>query len=176
VISDSAGQYGRISPWGRTAMTTATAITNFDNNSVGQPAGSWLRIAQRQVTAWIGGVGNTSGGSGVNIAQLANVGRTSSDPAFNSQLTNIHVFRFGFTLDAGGLDQIIDLPAAGFGNRNSTTGEREVYWFADMNEASGSIRGAALVVPGVIHIPGPGGATLLGLGALARRRRRWPAR
>src|SRR5262249_31619731 len=63
-IGDVAGSYGRISPWARTAMTTSTAITNFNNNSIGQPAGQWLRIAQRQVTAWIGGAGNTSGGSG----------------------------------------------------------------------------------------------------------------
>jgi uncharacterized protein (TIGR03382 family) len=173
VIADSSGNYGRISPWGRTAMTTSTAITNFNNNSVGQPAGSFLRIAQRQVTAWIGGPGNTTGGSGVNIAQLANVGRTASDPAFNPALQSVHVFRFGFTVDAAAtLDMSVDAPAGGFGNRNSTTGDREIYWWADLNEASGSIRGTALVIPGTVHVPSPASLALLGLGGLAIGRRR----
>jgi hypothetical protein len=174
-ISDSAGSYGRISPWARTAMTTSTAITNFNNNSGGQPAGGWLRIAQRQVTNWIGGAGNTSGGSGVNLAQLANVGRTASDPAFNPSIQNVHVFRFGFTLDSSTVrpDLIVDAPAAGFGNRDSTTGERQVFWWADLNEASGSIRGAAAVIPGVVHVvPSPASLALLGLGGLAIGRRR----
>jgi uncharacterized protein (TIGR03382 family) len=173
VISDSSGNYGRISPWGRTAMTTATAITAFDNTSVGQPAGNWLRIAQRQVTSWIGGAGNTTGGSGVNIAQLANVGRTASDPAFNPSTQNVHVFRFGFTVDAGALDDmIVDAPAAGFGNRDSTTGERQVYWWADLTESSGSIRGGADVHTATVHIPSPASLALLGLGGLAIGRRR----
>lgn len=175
VIADAAGSYGRISPWGRTAMTTTTAITNFNNNSVGQPAGGWLRIAQHQVTSWIGGAGNTSGGSGVNIAQLANVGRTTSDPAFNSTLTNVHVFRFGFTLDSSTAfrDLTVDAPANAFGNYNSTTGERETRWWADLNENTGSIVGTALVVPGIVHVvPSPASLALLGLGGLAMARRR----
>jgi len=170
---DSAGNYGRISPWARTALGTAQAISNFNNNSVGQPAGSWLRIAQHQVTAWIGGAGNTSGGSGVPIAQLANVGRTASDPAFNPSTQNIHVFRFGFTVGAGATaDMIVDAPLAGFGNRDSTTGDREVYWWADLNESTGSIRGTAAVVPGIVRVPSPASIALLGLGGLAIGRRR----
>jgi hypothetical protein len=176
VAVDFPDQYGRITPWARTAMTTSTAITNFNNNSVGQPIGDWLRIAQRQVTAWIGGAGNTTGGSGVNIAQLANVGRTASDPAFNPALTNIHVFRFGFTLDSLNNFEFmtVDLPANGFGNRNSTTGDREVFWWGDLNEASGSIRGTAEVHVGRVVIPAPASAALLVLAGagISRRRRR----
>jgi uncharacterized protein (TIGR03382 family) len=172
-ISDSAGQYGRISPWARTALGTSQAISNFNNNSVGQPAGSWLRIAQRQVTAWFGGAGNTSGGSGVPIAQLSNVGRTTADPAFVGSLTDVHVFRFGFTVSAGALlDMVVDAPLEGFGNRDSTTGNREVYWFDNMNENTGSIRGTAVVVPGIVHVPTPASLALLGLGGLAMGRRR----
>jgi len=173
VISDSAGNYGRISPWARTSLGTAQAISNFNNNSVGQPAGNWLRIAQHQVTAWFGGAGNTSGGSGVPIAQLSNVGRTASDPAFNPSTQNVHVFRFGFTVGAGAsADMFVDAPAAGFGNLNTVTGEREVRWWADLNEATGSIVGTALVVPGIVHIPSPASLALLGLGGLAIGRRR----
>jgi uncharacterized protein (TIGR03382 family) len=178
VVSDSPGQYGRISPWGRTALSTATAITNHlhTGGSGGAPAGNWLRVAQRQVTGWIGGAGNTTGGSGVNIAQLADVGRTASDPAFNPSLSNVHVFRFGMTVNANSGERVltVDAPLAGFGNFTSTTGERQVYWFANMNESSGSVRGTASVAQGFIHIvPTPATMALLGLGGLcvARRRR-----
>jgi len=183
VVSDSPGQYGRISPWGRTALSTSTAITNHLHTagSGGAPAGNWLRVAQRQVTSWIGGTGNTTGGSGVNIAQLADVGRTASDPAFNPSLSNVHVFRFGMTIDSGSADGVgrtltVDAPAAGFGNFSSTLNERQVYWFATMNESSGTIRGTAVVNAGLINIipiPTPATMALLGLGGLcvARRRR-----
>jgi hypothetical protein len=181
VVADAPGQYGRISPWGRTAMSTTTAISNHlhSGGSGGAPAGSWLRIAQRQVTAWIGGTGNTTGGSGVNVAQLANVGRTAADPAFNSSLS-VNVFRFGIQLDTNLSDRIlvIDAPLNGFGNRNSATGEREVYWWSQggLNGSSGDIRGTAIVNTAVIGIPAPAGALALGVGGwlLARRRRAMP--
>jgi hypothetical protein len=177
-VADAPGQYGRISPYARTALTTSTAITNFVNNSVGQPAGNWLRIAQKQVTAWIGGAGNTTGGSGVNVAQLANVGRTTADPAFASG-TVANVFRFGMSIDTstGERTLLVDAPLAGFGNRNTTTGDREIYWWsnAGLNGSSGDLRGTAQVVGGTIAVivPTPASLALLGLGGLcvARRRR-----
>lgn len=173
-----AGQYGRISPMGRTALTSAQAITNFvhTGGSGGAPAGTWLRIAQKQVTGWIGGTNNTTGGSGVNTAQLNDNGRVAADPAFNPALQNVELFRFGVTINAFGARTLldVDLPAGGFGNRNSTTGDREIYWFATMFEGSGSIRGTATVNAGHIHlVPAPASLALLGLGGLcvARRRR-----
>jgi hypothetical protein len=180
VVADAPGQYGRISPWGRTALASSQALTAFvhTGGSGGAPAGTWLRIAQKQITSWFGGVGNTSAGSGVNLAQVASVGRFTSDPAFNPSLQNVDVFRFGLTIDtsSGVRDLSIDIPTAGFGNLNSSTGDREVYWFDNMNESSGSIRGTAAVNAGGIHVipvPAPASAALLGLGGLcvARRRR-----
>src|SRR6185369_6964582 len=169
--------FGRVSPWGRSATASSSAIRGFFHTDPQADGFNYLRIAQSQTTSWIGGTGNTTGGSGVNIAQLSNVGRTTSDPAFNGALSNIYVFKFGFTLGAGARvgngDMIVDSPLAGFGNRNTTTGDREVYWWGDMNEASGSVRGTAAVSTAVIHtVPTPASLALLGLGGLAIGRRR----
>jgi uncharacterized protein (TIGR03382 family) len=168
--------FGRLSPWGRSATAASSAIRGFFHTNPNGDGVNFLRIAQSQVTSWIGGAGNTTGGSGVNIAQLSNVGRTTSDPAFNGSLSNVYVFKFGLTLDAANgtrPDLVVDAPLAGFGNRNTTTGDREVYWWGDMNEASGSIRGTASVTTATIHvIPTPASLALLGLGGLAIGRRR----
>src|SRR5262245_38547504 len=168
--------FGRVSPWGRSATASSSAIRGFFQNNPNGDGINYIRIAQSQVTAWIGGPGNTSGGSGVNIAQLSNVGRTTNDPAFNSSLSSIYVFKFGIQTDITADParfMVVDAPLAGFGNRNTTSGDREVYWWGDMNEASGSIRGTAIVTTATISfIPAPASLALLGLGGLAARRRR----
>jgi len=169
--------FGRLSPWGRSATASSSAIRGFFHSNPNGDGVNYLRIAQSQVVNWFGGAGNTSGGSGVNIAQLSNVGRTTSDPAFNGSLSNIYVFKFGFTTDAASADRLmtISVPANGFGNFNTTSQEREIYWWGDMNEASGSVRGTAAVTNAVAHIipvPTPASLALLGLGGLAVGRRR----
>jgi hypothetical protein len=155
-------QFGRVSPFNRAATSSSSQITGFVHidGSGGAPPGTWLRIAQRQVTSWIGAQGNTTGGSGINIAQLSNVGRTTSDPSFDHRLTDVLVYKFGIWLstDTAPRTMIVDAPIAGFGNRNSTTGERQVYWWADMNEASGTIRGGPAVLPARIHVQACGSA------------------
>jgi len=193
VVTNSSGQYGRIRPWGRTALTGLTGHTA----SGGQPAGGWLRIAQPQTTNWMGvgsGPNNVSGGSGVNIAQLASIGRVSSDPAFNTTMSSVAIFRFGVTVSLSTLRTLtIDAPAAGMGNLadpNNPNSDREVYWWAvdranfptlattnpqnQVQEGTGSFRGTASVITGAINIvPTPASLALLGLGGLmvARRRR-----
>jgi len=170
-VADAPGQYGRISPFARTNLSTVNNITAFNNTSVGQPTGNWLRIAQKQNTAWIGGTGNTSGGSGVPIAQLANVGRTASDPAFQSSL-NPDIFRFGFTVVAnGGGDMLVDIPAASI-VLNTNTNTRAISWWADMNESVGSIIEVPTISTALIRIPTPASLALLGMGGLAIGRRR----
>ncbi len=164
--------FGRVSPWGRTALSATSALRGHNNTDSGI---NYLRIAQTQVTAFFGGTGNTTGGSGVPISQLSNVGRTGADPAFNSQLNGIVVFKFALNLGSSTATRTLtfDSPIAGFGNRNSTTGDREVYWFGDLGESTGQIRGTALVAPSsLVIVPAPASAALLGLGGLAMARRR----
>jgi len=48
----------------------------------------------------------------------------------------------------------IDVPLNGFGNRNTNTGEREVFWFLDMNETLGTARGTPRVHPATIGVNG----------------------
>jgi hypothetical protein len=181
-VADASGQYGRITPWAAVSNSSAQRLFGHvhQNGSGGAPPGGFLRIAQAQVTSWIGGTANTSGGSGVNIKQLSNIGRTASDPAFNGNVTSVHVFRYAVQLDtsairggSGLLGVRFDAPASGFGNLNTTTGQREVYWYANLNEASGSIREVPTVIPGIIA-PSPGAIAVIGLGMMgvARRRRR----
>ena len=176
VVSNTADptQFGRISPFGRSALSSTSFLKGHTHTggSGGAPAGDWLRIAQAQITNWIGGAGNTSGGSGVGIAQLSDVGRTSNDPAFNGSIQNVQVFKFGITLGDSALTRTVDAPAAGFGNFNSTLQQREIYWWATMAESTGSIRGTALVNPATITIPTPASLALLGMGGLAITRRR----
>jgi hypothetical protein len=169
--------FGRISPWGRSATSSTSAITGFFHTNPNGDGINYLRIAQHQVTSWFGGTGNTSGGSGVPIAQLSTVGRTTSDPAFNTSLSNVYVFKFGVTVGAGhaATDVLtIDAPAAGFGNYNSANQNREIYWFATTSEATGSIRGTAQVNDATIHmiVPTPASLALLGMGGLVVGRRR----
>jgi hypothetical protein len=173
-------QFGRVSPFGRSSTSSSSALRGFVQTGPGPttnpvPAGPWLRFAQSQVTAWIGGTGNTTGGSGVPIAQLSNVGRGTADPAFLAQTQDVQVFKFGVQLgDLTGRTMVIDSPTAGFGNLNTATGDREVYWYLTLTEATGQERGTAVVNPAsiIVPVPTPASVALLGLAGLVATRRR----
>jgi uncharacterized protein (TIGR03382 family) len=173
-VPDAPGQYGRVSPFASRATNGFQALTGMVNSISGT---TYLRVAQAYATDWIGQGLNISGDRGVPISQLSSIGRTTSDPAFNSSLVSLVVFKFNITLSTTAVARtmVVDIPAGGFGNLNTTTGVREVRWYAGMNEATGSVRGAATVTQATItELPAPGAAALLGLGGLAavRRRRR----
>jgi hypothetical protein len=183
---NDATSFGRVSPWGRVQLSSTVALKGFFHTNPNGDGINYLRIAQSIASAWIGQPGNTSGGSGVSIAQLSNVGRTSSDPAFwpglgTGDASNplIYAFKFGIQLDSTpissrvGHDMVIDAPTNGFGNL--LVGLRQVIWWGSYIETSGSIRGTPEVNTATVHftVPAPSGAAILGLGGvLARRRRR----
>jgi hypothetical protein len=149
-------QFGRLSPFGRTALSSTSYLKGHvhANGSAGAPPGSWLRIAQAQVTNWIGRTGNTTGGSGVPISQSLEVCRCTTDPAPNFEVANVTLFKLGIHLSADAAPRLlrIDAPPSAFGNRNTTTNEREVYWFANQSEAVGSIRGTPVISTATIRI------------------------
>jgi uncharacterized protein (TIGR03382 family) len=146
----SAGSYGRALPFGRTFLDGANAITSFvhvnppsDQTGRTYAAGTYLRIAQANAPDWFNAATNNSGGSGVNVAQLFSVGRTTSDPNFwgnvdfaydpgdpdngipasytaannghNDRRQNVQLFRFGIDLsdDTAARVLSVDAPLAG---------------------------------------------------------------
>jgi hypothetical protein len=169
--------FGRISPFAGVNLPTGRSIFgHFHANPTGDGA-NYLRIAQSQVTSWFGGTGNTSGGSGVNFRQLSEVGRTASDPAFNPATNNVALFKYGVTIDPASAKRqlVFTTPGEWLGNRNSTTGDREIYWYREGIEPSGTERGTPLIVAATVHVvPGPGSAGVLmligaGMGRAGRR-------
>jgi hypothetical protein len=196
-----AGTYGRVSPMGRTFLTGANIIQGFVHSNPDGSGLTYLRIAQANNPNWIGGAGNTSGGSGVNCAQLYIGGRTTSDPDFwgntesindpdagwipsarnpanDSRRSNVELFRFAFTLandaaDQGARDMTVDAPLAG--QQLSSNGVRYMGYFVNPANASPTNIQAVVVQTGLIHVvpvPTPASLALLGLGGLAVGRRR----
>jgi hypothetical protein len=169
-VPDAPGLYARIAPFGYSATTTSTFLKGHLNSHQGV---SYLRVAQAHKTSWVGGAGNTTGGGGVYCFQphLDYATANPEIPAFNTNITNIVVFKFGITLSADADPRILVVNAAEDGlpsNFNTI-----LKWFATSGEPLGTIRGDATYVPATIQVvPAPGGLlALLGLSAAARRRR-----
>lgn len=190
------GTYGRVNPMGRTFLDGATALQGFVHVNPDGSGNTYLRIAQASNPGWIGTAGNTSGGSGVNAAQLYVVGRTTSDPDFwgnrdtvydpsigwdvtsrdpanDVRRVGVELFRFAFTLganDAAG-DMVVDAPLAG--QQINANGLRYIGYFSSSSQSAPGTQLQAAVQTGVVHIvPTPASLALLGLGGLAVGRRR----
>jgi hypothetical protein len=164
-VPDAPGQYGRVIPFARVATLSTNRIMGHVNTDGGV---TYLRIAQAHVTNWFGGPGNTTGGSGVNIGQLANgLGRTTADPPFSPVVTNAVVFKFGVTLSAASASArtlIVDAPVIGFGNHDSL-GNPQISWYGGLTETPpGSISGAPSVVSAQIFVTVPSPAGLVAFG------------
>lgn len=152
------GAYGRVLPFGRTFLDGANAIQGFvhvnppaDQTGRTYAAGTYLRIAQASNPDWFNAATNNSGGSGVNVAQLFSVGRTTADPDFwgnqdftydpgdpdngipasytaganghNDRRQNVQLFRFGIDLngDTNARTLLVDAPLAGQQVSSGTT-------------------------------------------------------
>jgi hypothetical protein len=169
-VPDAPGMYGRIIPFA-TAFMSATNFIRGHVNTVGGT--TFLRIAQSQVTSWFGGPGNTTSGSGVNILQLSNIGRTAATPPFNGSVQNVNVFKFNFTLSSSTAyrEMLVDAPLAGFAPLN--TGFPHVSWFMSMSEATGSLRELPTITGStiIVNVPAPGTLALGAFTAIAASRR-----
>lgn len=172
VVTDDNG-FGRLSPYGRNATTATNPLRGVVQAS---GATTYLRISLASATSFIGGPGNTLGGSGVTIAQLSDIGRTLADPPFSPAITNVVVFRFAVRLstEAARPVMVFDAPADGIGNYNTTTQERLAHYFGSPLEPTGQVRGTVRVTPAYLVVPAPGGTGLVAAGGMlaARRRRR----
>ncbi len=188
-----AGTYGRVLPMGRTFLDGANALTGFVHVNPDGSGLTYLRIAQAANPNWIGGAGNTAGGSGVNCAQLYIAGRTLADPDFwgnrevvfgstpqrdpalDYRLQNVELFRFAFTLDNFGFsrDMVVDAPIAG--QQVDTTGVRYVgYYDNGATQTDPALHVPVTVQTAIVHVnlaPTPGSMVALGLGLLAIGRR-----
>lgn len=181
-VADAPGVWGRMTPFGANATTT----TSFLRGHLGTgTAAGMLRIAQNQVTNWIGtgastGTGasnNVNGAGGVSIAQIAPSSRLATDPAYLEQTQNIVVFKFGFTLGASSDPRtlVISTPANGIG-RALSSGQYvdNTKWYRTNNSSNTDVEvGGVEVVDGAIRVvPTPASLALLGLGGLVAGRRR----
>jgi hypothetical protein len=171
-VPDAVGQFGRIAPYANRATNGQQALASFVQTV---SSTTYLRIAQSYATDWIGTGFNFSGDRGVPISQVNNTGRSPAEPAFSTALQNVVVFKYRINIstDVVGRVMQVTIPADGFGNQNTTTGAREIRWFANMTEATGSLVGGATVIPANIIVPAPAGLAMIGMGAmLAVKRRR----
>jgi hypothetical protein len=173
------GGYGRVNPMGRTFLDGANALQGFVHNNPDGSGLTYLRIAQAVAPMWIGQPGNTSGGSGVNCAQLYIGGRTSSDPDFwgnqesvyvddtdpsqgftNSgriavndfRRQNVELFRFAFRLDTSPelRDMIVDAPLAGQ-QMTDTSGVRYIGYYTNPTVAQPTLLLPVTVQTALIH-------------------------
>lgn len=185
-----AGNYPDPGVWGRLLVFKATRPTTstFLRGHLGTgSAAGLLRTGRADATNWIGegpttGAGssnNWNGGGGVNLSQIANPSRLSTDPEFLAQSQDVNAFGFALRLDEAEEARTLSIttPAAGIlrdTRAGSGYGQQISRWYATTTEVSPSLFGGVEVVGAQINvIPGPGvGIVAAGVVALVRRGRR----
>lgn len=176
------GPWGRLEPWGRTAVVPTAFMRGFVQTGPGPatnpvPSGSFLRLAQANVSNWIGGTGNTSANSGIPIAQNNLNNRPAGDLAYVNDISEVLVFQFAIQLSADTTERTmaVDAPLNGFGNKPAgataaTAGQ--IRYFLDTTSSTGALNTAPVVDGATILIPTPASLALIGLGGLVMARRR----
>lgn len=172
--------YGRISPFGSTGPTSSDPYRGHVQSNAGT---NYLRIARTTITNWVG-EGATTGTSASNnfngSGGLANVQKSfglvnpTVDPPFNSNITNVVLFKFAVTMSGDGAARVLTIGAPTEGmSRNATTGAREAAWFSSNADNFGALKAEVAVGTATISVvPAPGALALLGLGGLVVGRRR----
>lgn len=98
---------------------------------------------------------------GVNVSQIANPLRVSTDPEFDVTTNEVLVFGFAIRLGAtlGGRTLDISTPAGGIGRETAsgpTFGRQNARWFASSTEVSSSLWGNVEEIDSHINvIPAP---------------------
>lgn len=187
------GPFGRLRPFASTgpAATNAPssgnryAVISHTAGSGGAPAGDFYRIARNDISRWMGtgattgaaAVNNFNGAGGVAAVQKGSGLVGPNDPAFNGSIEGVILMQIAIDVAAVGSGEShtidLDVPLAGLGGRNATTGLREASWFTGASDSFGNIKGVVSVGMGQINIiPAPGALALLGLGGIVAGRRR----
>lgn len=183
-VPDSAGMYGRISPFGLPANTSTSHLAGHVQTVSGA---TYLRIARTDVTNWFGvgptsgpgAINNTMGNGGVNIWQ-GSLGSNRSPGAAppNLNTANLVVFKFSFRLSTNPTprDLTITTPQEGFGRDNRTEfyGQPATFWHESLESTGvGGHRSQAFSLAGNIHVvPTPAGLAVMGVGLVLAGRRR----
>lgn len=178
-VTEASGAFGRLSPFAATGATTADPYRGHVQTVSGT---QYLRIARTTITNWIGvgattgsaAANNFNGAGGMPAVQLSQSQATGTQPAFNTQITNVVLAKLAFTLSADTASRILTIsaPTAGM-SRDATTGVRQAAWFDSASDAFGNLKAAVQVTDATIEvIPAPGALGLLGVGGLVALRRR----
>lgn len=155
------GGYGRVMPFGRTFLDGSNALRGWEHTNPNGDGVNYLRIAQSNVSGWIGTAGNTDGLSGVNCAQLYCVGRTESDPDFwgrkdtflvdpgppeswdvndnghQDRRVDVQLFRFAITLDSSTTLRTLTVDAPINGQQiNSAGTDRYIGYYSTTSQST----------------------------------------
>lgn len=187
IVGPLPGGYGRVGFGGTvTAATWSNLMTSFRHSggSDSAPAGEWIRIAGNFVTQWPQAYVNVAPDAAAVNRILRGISSMQQSqalaPTFHIPGTqNLVLFRQAIILSDS--PEVRELQISTFqqalrrvGGTTSTDDTRYMSWQTGSVD-SGSYRTGVVIVPAIIrvNIPSPGGACVLGAGAVwvVRRRR-----
>jgi hypothetical protein len=140
---------GRFRPWGRVNLGATNAIT------VHHDAMGLFRVSQLSQSHPISSNTGDPNGDGVGaipFGQAYLTGRGPTDPPFDGRRTGIIIFRYAYTPGASVGDRVLvaGSPVEGMSQRAGT--ERQVYWWAETDGGTATIRGGAAISEATITV------------------------